>query len=129
MLATSQGFLLLASADLLGVLLVPPLFLFRRGLNDTHEQTRIDRVQFCRFFERLFKEKEVLLRASGFRIDKLFLLFLSSVLLVLLLFLFDSLIVWVVLGAEWFQKEASLNLVLQQTPLIKGSQSIYSALD
>ena len=129
MLATCQSFLLFASAELLRVLLVPSLFLRRWRLNNTHEQTRIDRVQFCGFFELLLQEVEVLFRARRFRIDELFPLLLRGILLVLLLFLFDGVIVGVVLGAEGLQKEAGFDLVLQHSPLVEGSQSIYSALE
>ena len=58
-LAASQGLLLPATANLLRILLIPSLLLFRQRLNDSNQQALIDFVKLIGLPERLFEEEEV----------------------------------------------------------------------
>ena len=58
-LAASQGLLLPATANLVRILLIPPLLLLRWRLNNSHQQALIDFIKLIGLPERLFEEEEV----------------------------------------------------------------------
>lgn len=58
-LAASQGLLLPATANLVRILLIPPLLLLRWRLNNSHQQALIDFIKLIGLPKRLLEEEEV----------------------------------------------------------------------
>ena len=99
-LAASQGLLLPATANIVRILLIPPLLLLRWRLNNSHQQALIDFIKLIGLPKRLLEEEEVFFARLIARKDGSF-LFPVCGSATGLLFCPSLVSVWVMFLLEW----------------------------